>query len=271
MTKPGPGDAVQLEEHHELEPFRRPMQPIPDRVQDAIDRGARADHVSSVAEAGRLLDIATGGDGLIDDVVRSPDGELIVACLTEMPGVSSQQWDWWFSWHSYTSERYQLWHPQDHVAASLAEDRRHVESIRDRWVGNTSYVDEYIGGQLQRLAIRFVPPGSVGLDAARVDEIGLAICARTVLRRERLAAGHLIHLIEDRPDGCRMHSRFRLGDAQSEVPVVGPLITRVARTSRVRRRRLPEQVGIALLLHCAQEMNHLASILPELYDTFGHE
>ena len=37
-------------------------------------------------------------------------------------------WDWWFSWHSYTSECYQRWHPDDHVAASLDQDRRSESS-----------------------------------------------------------------------------------------------------------------------------------------------
>ncbi|MGI9598521.1 MAG: DAPG hydrolase family protein [Acidimicrobiales bacterium] len=271
MSKPGPESAIQLAEYHDLADFRRPMGSIPDRVQAAIDRGARTADASTFADPNRLLDVTAGGDGLGDDVVRLPSNELVVACLTEMPGVSSQMWDWWFSWHSYTSDRYQLWHPQDHVAASLAEDRRHVESIRARWVGNTSYVDEYIGGEMQKLAIRFVEPASVGLDPARVDRVGVAICARTVLRRERLAAGWLIHLVEDTADGCRMHSRFLLGDATSEIPLIGPLLTRIAGSARVRAKRLPDRVGLALLLHCSQEMNHLASILPELHARFGDE
>ncbi|MCP3934525.1 MAG: hypothetical protein GY708_04040 [Actinomycetia bacterium] len=271
MTKPGPDAAIQIEEIHDLEKFRLPMQAVPDRVRQAIDRGARCDTVRTFTDPNCLLDITDGGDGLTDDVIRLPGNELVVACLTEMPGVSSQMWDWWFSWHSYTSERYQLWHPLDHVAASLAEDRRHVDSIRDRWVGNTSYVDEYIGGELQKLAIRFVEPASLGFDQTRVDDVGVAVCARTVLRRERLAAGHLVHLVEDTSDGCRMHSRFLLGDSKFEIPLIGPLLTRVASSPSVRARRLPDRVGLALLLHCSQEMNHLAAILPQLHTRFGHE
>jgi len=269
MTKPGPDHAIQLTEEHDLSPFRRPMQPIPARVQDALARGVRSATVPSVDDPNVLLDISTGGDGLADDIVRLPNGQLVVACLTEMPGVSAAMWDWWFSWHSYTSERYQLWHPDDHVAASLDQDRRTEPSIRNQWVGNTSYVDEYIGGELQKLAIRFVEPASVGLDQARLDTIGVAICARTVLRKERLAAGRLIHLIEDTDAGSRMHSRFLLGDGESEMPVIGPLITRLSNTQAVRRSRLGDEVGEALLLHCAQEMNHLASILPELHARFA--
>lgn len=271
MNAPGPSTAVQIAEHHDLSSFERPMRAIPKRVDAALARGVRDGRVRSVDDPNCLLDIDGGGDGLIDDVVRLPNGELVVACLTEMAGVSSAMWDWWFGWHSYTSERYQLWHPQAHVAASLSEDRREAATSRERWVGNTSFVDEYIGSDLLKLAIRFVEPSSVGLDQDRVDGLGLAVCARTVLRRERLAAGHLIHLIEDTPDGCRMHSRFRLGDAVSELPLVGPLITRLAGTERVRKARIPDESGLALLLHCAEEMNHLASFLPELHERFGDE
>lgn len=244
MTKPGPPDAVQLVEEHDLESFRRPMGPIPSRVQAAIDQGTRAADAWSPAT---LTDVAGGGDGLVDAVLRLPDGALVVACLTEMTGVSAAMWDWWFAWHSYTSERYRLWHPVDHVAAALAEDRRSVPSIRDRWLGNTSYVDEYIGGDLLRLAIRFVPPDDVGLDPAGVDELGVAVCARTGLRDFGVEGGFLVHLVEDTADGARMHSRFRLEGG------------------------LPDEAGLALLLHCAQEMNHLAGILPDLHGAFGHE
>ncbi len=33
----------------------------------------------------------------------------------------------------------------------------------------------------------------------------------------------------------------------------------------------PETNGRNLLVHCAQEMNHLAGFLPELYEVFGDE
>lgn len=265
MNAPG----LRLTETLDLEPFRRPMSPIPERVEAAIERGAQALPTYTLADASKLLAADGSGDGLVDGVVRNPDGQLVVACLTEMPGVSSAMWDWWFAWHSYTSERYRLWHPKDHVESSLQPDRRDASRPRDGWVGNVSFVDEYIGGDLQRLAIRFVEPEAVGLDQDRVDQIGVAVCARTALRRERLAAGWLIHLIEDTDDGCRMHSRFFLGDAESEVPVVGRLFTKLVNRPSVRRRLLPDSAGTALLRHCSEEMNHLATILPELYEQFG--
>ena len=218
---------IQLDETLDLTPFRVPMQPIPERVEAAIADGVQTGGGVDLAAASQLLDVSAGGDGLVDAVVRRPDGRLVVACLTEMPGVSSAMWDWWFSWHSYTSERYQLWHPQAHLWSALAEDRRGEPRLRDRWVGNTSFVDEYIGKR-PPAASRSASsrPSTVGLDEAAVDRLGLAVCARTALRRERLAAGHLIHLVEDTDEGCRMYSRFWLGDASSQLPCVGPLIDR---------------------------------------------
>ena len=32
---------------------------------------------------------------------------------------------------------------------------------------------------------------------------------------------------------------------------------------------LTDNMGMELLVHCAQEMNHLAGILPEIYARFG--
>ncbi|MCO5317428.1 MAG: hypothetical protein M9942_03225 [Microthrixaceae bacterium] len=188
-----------------------------------------------------------------------------------MPNVTAAMWDWWFSWHSYASRRYRLWHPEDHLAASMAEDRRDVRSIRDRWVGNTSYVDELVGGRMSRLAIHFLPPENLGLDTAKVDRLGLAICARISTRPERLAVGHLIHLVENVPGGARMHSRFHLGDGESSIPMVGKLVDRLANAPAVRRRLVADQFGNALLFHCSQEMNHLASFLPDLHERFGDE
>lgn len=240
--KPGPAESVQLAEINDLTDFVRPMQPIPERVEAAIAAPIETATVESVTDPMALLT----GDGLTDAVVRLPDGNLVIACLTEMPGVSSAMWDWWFAWHSYCSERYRLWHPTDHVAASLAEDRRHLSTNRERWVGNTSYVDEYIGGHLSKLGIAFKEPEFVGLDASAVVELGLAVCAQTLVRDLGIVGGQLIHLVVDADGGSEMRSRFMLGP-------------------------LPDDFGTALLRHCSEEMNHLARILPELHARFGDQ
>ena len=69
-------------------------------------------------------------------------------------------WDWWFGWHGRDSSRYKLWHPDAHRFSAMAEDRSADRSLddRQRYVGNVSFVDEYVGGTLHQLAIRFVDP-----------------------------------------------------------------------------------------------------------------
>lgn len=269
IAKPGGADAFQIPEDRDFERFRKVMAPVPDRVAVALQQPVREEAARYLADPNVLLE--PGADGLVDDVLRQPDGSLVVTCLTEMPSVSAAMWDWWFAWHSYASRRYRLWHPEDHIGTAIAEDRRHLPTLRDRWVGNTSYVDELVGGEMSRLAIRFVSAADAGLDQARSDEMGVAICARISARKERLAVGRLIHLVENTADGARMHSRFHLGDGESAVPGVGKVIDRIANTQKVRRHLLPDSFGHALMYHCSQEMNHLASILPALHSEFGDE
>ena len=242
-TVPAPG--LRLVETLDLESFRRPMSAIPARVEAAIERGAQTGPVVTLADMAELLDVDGSGDGLEDGVIRNPDGQLVVACLTEMPGVSAAMWDWWFAWHSYTSERYRLWHPRDHVETSIADDRRdlpRLAGIVGSATPHTSTSTSVASGNAWRSGSWSLT--AVGLDQTAVDRIGLAVCARTALRRERLAAGWLIHLIEDTSAGCRMHSRFFLGDAASEVPVLAPLVTKLVNRRSVRRPAAPGRGGV---------------------------
>src|SRR5262249_22016535 len=193
----------------------------------------------------------------------NPDGTLVIAARTEMPGVTGEMIDWWFGWHLASSERYRLWHPRDHVRATAREDRAHLPDDRARYVGNVSYVDEHIGGRLMRLAIEFVPPDTYGLEPGRFAEtrVDTAGCARTALHGGRLAVGHLIHLVRRVPGGCELLSRFWLGEVEVRLPVLGRPLSRLLNLSWLRRWLAPDRLGLGLLVHCAEEMSHLARIL----------
>jgi hypothetical protein len=251
----------------DLSEFRYAMEPIPARVEAAIEAGVQRDKEFPFAGAARLLDVNNDAAG--DVVVRHADATLFVACRTEMPGVTPAMWDWWFGWHGYASERYQLWHPEAHLKSSMREDRRGLTNDRARYVGNVSYVDEYIGPVLQRLGIAFQLPSSFGFNQAAVDEVGTVICARTSLRRERVNAGYLAHFVKATPDGSEMLSRFWLGHLESQLPGIGRALTAVVDRPAVRSRMLTDAMGLDLLRHCSEEMNHLARILPRLYERFG--
>ena len=263
--------------------FRPTVRPLQEHVRDALLWGRAPRELGyEVDEVVRRLS-APGYQGLETGWTRTDRGTLLVSCLTDMPGVTAAMWDWWFGWHGTDSARYKLWHPEAHLHSSVAEDRSADRSLthRERYVGNVSYVDEYVGGTLNRLTIRFVDPERLGF----TDRAGTThVCARVGLSDLPVGAGWLVHQVRPTEDGSEMRSRFFLGDPEVldipahavSVPSVARVLThpvgRVALApvvSLVARSRTRDHVGHDLLHHCAAEMNHLARFLPELHAEFG--
>jgi hypothetical protein len=207
---------------------------------------------------------------------RLDDGMLYVAVLTPMPEVTGEMIDWWFAWHGEDSARYQLWHPRDHISVRWRQPFSWAGGEREQWQrqyrGNVSEVDEYVGSQLLRLSIAFAEPSEY-LDVARFEASGTetAICGRTWSRKENVAAGHLVHQIRRTSDGVEMRSRFWLADFDPrQVPVIGSLLRPLLNTKPMRRTLVPNGVGRDLLVHCAEEMTHLAQFLPTLFRRVVH-
>ncbi len=262
MAKP-----ISITETLDLSDFRLPMQPIPLRVEQAIAKGV--DRNQDVTFEGAPLLLGPDADGRVDGVIRNRDGTMTVACLTEMPGVSPEMVDWWFGWRLPSSERFRLAHPKAHRKSAAALDRARERDPRARYVGNVAYVDAQIGPDLMKLAIAFFAPSDFSLDPARVDQAGTAICGRVALRERGIEIARLVHFVRRTNDGAEMLSRFYLGDMRFTAPAIGPLLSLFANTRRQRRRAIRDDSGLYLLRHCAEEMNHLAQILPGLYERFG--
>lgn len=256
---------IEIEEPHDLSAWEVPLREAPQAMHVAMSRGV----VITEEAAKPFAQMAAPERGCeTDGVWRHPDGSLTVACTTVMPGVTAAMWDWWFGWHSLSSSRYRLWHPLAHRRSQLAEDRRHLPPGRPRYINNVSAVDEYIGSQLTRLAIGFVEPKTFGLDQEKIDKFGTAICATVALRPQRLEHGKLVHIVENTPAGCIMRSRFHLGEFRSQREIVGQLLTFLLDRPRIRRKLVSDEIGLALLRHCFEEMHHLAGILPSLHARF---
>jgi hypothetical protein len=81
------------------------------------------------------------------DIARCADGGLGVAVWTARPGTTAEMIDRWFGWHLSRTAHYKLWHPQAHHLAQPRFDLSDVPGLsdRERYVGNISWVDEYIG------------------------------------------------------------------------------------------------------------------------------
>lgn len=232
--------------------FDPQMAPLPAHVVEALAHGPQAEPVLPGFD-----DVAALMDSTVQQTEngygRLAGGAFQVSVRTDMPGVTPPMWDWWFGWHGSDSRRYKLWHPRAHVCARWRDGGADV-----RYVGRTSLVREYLGSADTRAAIQFVEPSLLGLV---VPETDVAICARLGSADLPVDVGWLIHHVRPTADGAQMRSRFWMGGRFVAVRRGFGITDRAV--APVAARQLPDPRD--LLVHCAQEMNHLAAFLPQLY------
>ena len=244
------------------------MKPLPGHVQDSLSLGMQASELGMpVTEANQLLE--AGYLPLETGYTRLDNGQLFVAILHKMPRVNGKMIDWWFGWEAQETQRYKLWYPRAHQAASSkkmnGDDPR--LSDREKYLHNPNYVTEYVANESMDLEITFQEPSTFFLDESRFEAagIGTAICAKVGMQNSPVNFGLLIHLIRETEDGCEMRSRFWLGKVELEGLPMSGLLNRIADTKLVAKHALPDHMGRDMVVHCAMEMNHLASFLPNLY------
>lgn len=196
----------------------------------------------------------------VTETKRMPDGTYMVAVRTPMPGVKAKMVKWWFTDYMQTSEHYKRWHPTAHVWMDW-ENKTPGEIV-----GASHLVHEYIGDEMNKLRIQFIPAERMfGYDP---NEQGMfVLCARPGLLEAPIYGGKMCHIVRDNDDGAEMRSRFWLGhvgkrEGNEEVGSIEGLIgnTALARMIGVRPRGAE-----ALKQHAIEEMSTLASFLPELY------
>jgi hypothetical protein len=247
-------------------PFFRPdMVPLAEHVREALLTGGIAEALLPPVECAR--DLQRPGYWPVETgYAHSSDGAARVFVLTTMPAVTPAMWDWWFAWHGSEAQRYKLWHPRAHVHAAWADGLGETGA----YVGRTSNVVEYVGSARLRLAIRFVPPSTLGLDEGELAAKGeVAICARGSIAGTPMETGWLIHHVRPVEGGSEMRSRFWIaGSNVRPRGMNGALGKAIGRAAAFAASFAP-LAAADLLVHCAQEMRHLATILPALHSTFG--
>jgi hypothetical protein len=238
--------------------FKPEMAPLPRHVVTALEHGPQAEPVLPRFEDAAAL-LTPGYEQTEDGYGSLGDGGVQVSVRTEMPGVTPQMWSWWFGWHGSRPSRYKLWHPRAHVSACWNDSEPD-----GHYVGRTSLIEEYIGSGFTKGAISFVEPGALGLDEQGLGS-DIAICGRIGAADLPVDIGWLIHYVRSVPGGSEMRSRFWMGGRHVAVRGGNRLADRVIRP--VAARQLPNPRD--LLVHCAQEMNHLAGILPGVHSRFA--
>jgi hypothetical protein len=195
-----------------------------------------------------------------------PDGSLNIAILTKMPRVKPEMWDWWFGWHGSHDNRYKLWHPKAHKSAKWQDGKENLTE----YVGRTSMIQEYIGRNLAKASIQFVSPSELGFCMANDVSKEVVIGARIGLTNIPLDFGWLLHQVRATGDGAEMRSRFWMGGRHIGFRLNGKPPKLLAKMLQ-KVVPWPEQRAKDLLIHCTEEMNHLAQFLPEIYTEFARE
>lgn len=242
---------------HHFDPELRPLHP---HVVEALSFGPQAQPLLTDRDDVAAF-VAAGAEATEDGYAVCRDGSIRVAVRTPMPGVSPAMWDWWFGWHGSDSRRYKLWHPRAHVSAEWAD-----HGSDGSYVGRTSLVREYLGSTFAYAAIQFVSPAAFGID--HLPEGDVAICARLGDATKPVDVGWLVHHVRPTADGAEMRSRFWLGGSHIAVRGDRPaqaLLDRAAQAVATRVLGPSAQSAAELMIHCSQEMTHLAAFLPELH------
>lgn len=243
------------------------MKPLPIHVRESLAHGPQAAELGFEFEAVDQL-LSPGYLRLETGYTRIKSGQIFVATLTNMPGVTANMIDWWFGWHSLETQRYKLWHPHAHLASRSQKMNGDDPDLSDRekYLDNPNFISEYMGSEPSDIIITF-RQASQFLDTARFEEgrIGTAICGVIAYQNLPLSFGRLIHLIRETEEGCEMRSRFWLGSIETNSSLIKSLLSRTIGSRSVLKHALPISTGRDLVVHCAAEMNHLASFLPALY------
>ena len=114
------------------------------------------------------------------------DGTATTACLTDMPGVTAEMFDWWFAWHPLDRLRYAIWDPEDHFDVQLEDhslSRDKSNTLAERNWGSVHHVWEDIGLGFDLLEIRFHKPSDLGYD---MDRIGTDACSTIVCSNAKI-------------------------------------------------------------------------------------
>jgi hypothetical protein len=248
--------------------FNPEMAALPRHVTQALEHGPQGamampafEDAAAVADEGYQR--TENGYGVLDD------GSYQVSVRTDMPGVTPSMWSWWFGWHGSDTRRYKLWHPRAHLFAAWKDGDDAGRQGAQRYIGRWSLISEYIGSTMLNGAIQFVAPAQLGCPADGADAV--AICARLGASDAPVDVGWFIHHVRCTADGSEMRSRFWMGGPHIAVRGAPGLASRAVRPIAARILGTPETNARNLLVHCAQEMNHLAGFLAELHATFGAE
>ncbi|KAK8069233.1 phloretin hydrolase [Apiospora phragmitis] len=188
-------------------------------------KASHPEQVLPLEDVSRLLEPGYLEDGEAENGwCALSDGTAYVASKTHFPAATGEMIDWWFWWHSVEPERYALWYPYNHVEARSSfagNGQLHRADLghREKWLGSTHRVTEFIGPYHKRIRIQFVEPHDprhhfgAGLTPEGLRDAGYvaAVCAVLWDAYIPLKLGEFVHLWRAVEGGLELRSRYWLG------------------------------------------------------------
>tara|TARA_B110001454_G_C12703892_1_gene427752 strand:- start:446 stop:1204 length:759 start_codon:yes stop_codon:yes gene_type:complete len=245
-----------------LDKYKIPMGELPLIIKESIQKEIQYFDFLDFQHAYEIHKEKTFSTG----ICRDSKGAILVTCVTDMPQVTPKMIDWWFGWHMPETERYKLWHPRDHISSKMTVDTSIFETDKKKYIHIDSYVEEYIGKELNNLCISFVEPKDFGFFELNSNQ-ETAVCAHVKDLNKNITIGSLTHLVMKTTDGSKMQSSFWLGmNPKHNNSFLNFLIKPFLNIKKLKILLLPDKLALDLLIHCAEEMNHLTKFLPKLYN-----
>lgn len=238
--------------------FHQKMAPIPEEKLE-IWKGEPTDPQSALPIEQRNRFLEENASILENGFCVASNGTGFVANSTYMPGVEPVMMDWWFGWHSVTSDlRYKLWDPEDHYnARAHAPDyvRNPNVPLQEKTWGMNHDILEDVGFGPEKIFLCFKKPSDLGYDMELIGQPGCAgmVCACG----EGATPALMTHKWMKVDGGILFKSHFWMGYGLNDD---GELI-----------KVLPDGVSVpnegprALYGHNIKEYSNLAAILPLIY------
>jgi hypothetical protein len=202
--------------------FYRPMTPPSQETYDILNKGP-IDPALALPIEDRSDLLNPGYFPCEKGYCLMPDGSGFIAMLTDMPGVTIDMLEWWFTWHGLESLRYSIWCPDDHKGIRVKPEhlRRRLDTslpIRERAWNTTDIVDEDIGLGAELMYITFISPADYGYDMNRFKPPAAlgAISGNLSLVEDDAPGGEIpmvtfSHFVRPTENGVEVRSRFWLG------------------------------------------------------------
>lgn len=236
-------------------PYSNP--PIPPKIRDKINAPMAPSKALRIEHADLLLNSSYDADDAGYCLLE--DGSGYVGETIFFPNCTHEMIEWWFSWTGLDDVRYQIWDPAAHISASVSSSQiaQRVDSglpYQKRFVGTTNFtVHRNAAGDGDPGTMHFIPPKMFFGKREVSNSVSMVIALHGKANAPYPTMSS-IRVLRDTENGVVMRLYFWHGKC-----VINGQVFTIPNAA-------PDIAGLGKFAeHAAQEYQHLADILPQLY------